>query len=537
MNRHRGFTFVEVLVGLLLVSFAFAILASSYLASIRNVAQGRKIHSSAFELRNEMEREVGTAQDQILKYSAGWDEATNQWKDGVEDKDKVPLPKKNEYVCCGMSITGYRIRATDAKNRVLHSFVAQKYREIIVPEAHDVALEIDGHTVDDLKFEYLEGKNKFALKGSYRKIEHSENLYQEQNKWYRSNRSVFSEGSLGNVLTNAAVLHETQDRAPRFSIDYTRLEGGGSGFTIDSSDAGFRDVIVRYSLTPLSFNKYAGSEKQSKGGVYFIGLPLPEHSLAKLKAHYHAEVVSGAGSGGWKDVRSYVSDIGLTDQNPFRLQPAQIATDNWGNYAVFDKTSSGAFEAKDKMTVFFRVRNVNGPGEKISLIQSKEPDLVEANIGKVQFDLSMDGKDLKLYTREVVKKQPPDIGVKWGDVQEYHLKDMETQSSYEEGYETDNRKGFHVLAVEFSDGKLKKIDQFIVKQVVGNDPSYEKTSILESEVAGFEKEIVMVGQKDFSEATPEGKMWISDVVAFDEISDIFEKKVGEYLVHRYLIKP
>lgn len=531
MGKRRGFTFVEVIIGLLLVSFALAILASSYLQTTRTIGQGRRINSETFDLRNEMEEQIATGNHEMMRYNEYWDDTKGTWKGGTPP---TPEPKKPKelYVCCGLKVKGYPVEAED-KGRTVHSFIARKYREIRVPVVGNVKLNVTGEEVGGVVFKYQQDAASGSLSGSYDKIENSDIFYHAQHKWYVSNRYIL--GATGNILANAASYGG--ERTPQFSEDYTRLEANASALGISPSDVTYQDAVVRYSVTPLSTNKYVGNEIEGNKAVYFIGLPL-QGSMANLKAHYHADVVSGFSGEDWQDVRAYTKQTGAFSENPLALKPEQMEQGSLGNYALFGKDSSGSFSLED-MTMFFRIKNLE-TDKRVSLMQSKEPELTEANKGKIQFDLSLENQQLVLYTREVVEKPKPEKGVQFAETKKTVLiPDMKTGGSYRQGYEGDAREGFNVLSIRFDKGSLTKINQFVVDHP-GNTPPVHTVAAIAvpntvRNLAG--SDIQIAADKDFDEEELEGKMGISDIVVYPkDLPEGFEKQVGKYLVHRYLIE-
>lgn len=542
MKKHRGFTLVEVMVGLLLVSFALVILASSYLKAMTHVGQGRRINTETAGLRNKMEEQVVIREGQMTAYNKYWDDATGAWK--ADAPNPKPLKPQVMYECCGMKVSGFPVdSAVDAKGRSLHSFVARKHREIRLPAIKGVELLTGGEAVNGVKFKYIEDSSAdLSLIGSYTSIQNPDVFYNLQNKWYVSNR--YRLGTGGNVLVNAASSDVLVDagtlagRTPRFVEDYTKLSTNSSKLSVSPLDKIYEDALVRYSAVPLSTNNYIGIEEQADSAAYFIGLPL-NGSLANLIAHYNTDVVSSLSGDDWQDVRAYTKQMGVADQNPFKLEPTEIQETLHGNYAIFDINSSGSVPM-DNMTLFFRIKNLEiGSGKKISLMQSGEPELINENLDKVQFDLSLDEGDLVLHTRKVVKKAPPDVGFQFEPVQSVTLlSNMDRDSSYRRGYEeTDARKGFNVLSFQWKDKQLQGIKLFFVENPAGNELIYQQSPITIPDTVKnlVDKDILISAEKDLEENLLEGRMAISDLVAYPGIvSESFEKKVGEYLVHRYL---
>lgn len=542
--KRRGFTLAEVLVGLLIISFAFSILASSYLSSVRNIRKGRGIHEAAFDLRAAMEDEMANEYSKLHDYINFWDNTTNQWKTDTPEEVKnrwtsVDVrPMKDIYTCCGFKISGYPVEAT-SHGTTLYSFVAAKDRNIKLPVIGKANL------TSAKKFYYLE-EGSISLTGSYRDVANEDELFDVQKRWYASNQGVFKSEGLGDFCLGKGYIAEDQspapDRRPFFSSDYTRLPERTDVLNINPSEEIYRDVAIYYSVTPLGRNKYVGKEIRSDEKVYIIGLPMMG---ASLYGHYSADLVTNAimqdlSSLGtvWSDVRSYIDQPGFTGANPLEFQGCTLEKSDWGDYVSFNKDAKGVIKESD-LTIFFRVRDLDhSTGKRISLIQSPKADPIAANVGKEQFDLAFDNGRLVWQTKTVI--QNPDGTIAYGPMSETVLiSDTETDSSYSSfsGDINEQRSGFNVISVKIVGGNIEKIEKHVLEK---GGESYSVAEPI-SLGGGISTSNLMIGaftisaSNDLNDNENEGSMGISDVAAYQgTVSDDFVKRVGEYLLLRYM---
>lgn len=567
MKRTKnGFTLVEVLVGFLIITLAFMIMGTAFLSSVRTIKTGRTQNSATFEMKNLIEKEWVDTLELISAYGSYWDEAAGDWKidphaattpkstsdllKRVESKYGKPLPKpsKDVYICCGMKVSGYSIKAEPVPGRAVYSFVSDKHTETELPAIESASIE------GGPRFQYLyDPSARLSFRGTHGNVINNHLLYMIQNKWYVTNPMVFPEGSSEEALLAKSYLDFSGlsvTRTPRFSSDYRRLGEKKNTFTVNPHEPMFRDAAIKFSVVPLGLNKYVGHEVESENSKYFIGLPLESYPLL---AHYNADlvmnydqlndkVISELGSFAadpdgnyWFDVRKYIKHSGLGNPNPFAFSGCELRKSDMGDYVSFTKDAEGVLKEKDG-TLFLRLRDLEyTSGKKIILLQSPKLEKVAADKGKKMFELSLENKKLMIYTREVVERPSGDPAVpptyEIEETAQDLIADTYTDSSYSEVVTgtADQNAGFNVFALEFSGGAINKMTQFILKPHGGGYRAEPKSLTVPVLTASQFKP----GDIEFA-TDGEGMAGISDVVMYKgAVSDAFAEKVGQYLLQRY----
>lgn len=562
MCRRKGFTLVEVMVGLVIISLAFSLLASSYLGSIRNIKAARKVNQTTYGVRTEMEKKVREAEQKIKDYGEFWDESASAWKDDTPESISkrwgatVEKPVKM-YQCCGFDIYGYPVEHQKGE-RTLYSFVSDKYQDVKVPIIGRATLKSNG-----IHFHYLE-EDSISLSEEYDKVTNMEELFSVQYRWYASNKVMFQGQGLG-IPCLAKPYVDARDgdplpiRRPVFNFDYTRLPEVTSGLRIETDDDHLRDRTIRCSVIPLGNNKYIGRETESSSKVHVIGVPLHKdgdgkRKMNKLLAHYDADMVidyapsTGAvyevtlgGGGEWYDVREYIKKSGLKNKNYLNFKKCHLMGTDWGDYIRFDENSSGSFRPR-KETVILRVKDLcQAPGEKISLLRSAGIRLVAADENKEQFELVFQNGQLVMNKRKVVKNPDDTYRYEWETPTVLIADTGKGSYANPSGSASDFQSSFQVLALVLDNCNLKKVYRYKAEYtgslVSVNDGEEIGTDLTESVKDGS---VLWGGQRDTMDVPNKGAIGISDVISYqnsdsDKAADEeLMQRAGKYLVKKYI---
>lgn len=544
MGKRRGFTLMEVMVGMLIISLALIIFGSSYVGSVRNIFKGREANTAVSGLRNEMEKVWVDGTEEMIFVNKYWDASMGAWKPGSPSPpSSTPRLPINLYECCGMRVSGYPLKAT-VGNRSIYSFLSDKHQEVELPAI--TATRILSSTP---RFQYLEATADTSITGKIDAIVNDHVLYDSQHRWYISNRFSVPHGSNGFLAKSYLEQNSISSAAPKFASDFTRLGHKGEKLPISRTDSNLRDVAVRYSAIPLGTNKYVGAEVLAPMMKYYIGLPLDANPLI---AHYNAELVldydpsadrvaevanTFAADNQWYDVRHYIKMTGFGTPNPLEIGDVSLERRNVGDFVSFDATSSALLKEKN-VSLFLRIKDMEyDSGKKITVLQSPKVEALASDVGKKMFELTLENQKLMFYTKEVVKIPsagpgiPEKIEVKLTGTDTL-IADTRTQSSYGSlvSSATDDRNGFNVLYVSIKNGVPEKIEKFVVEKP-GNIYNFKKEIL---PMTAVDSAALKIGDLEFA-VEGDGKMAISDIVIYDrEVSENFGMRVGSYLLERYL---